>query len=558
MAELEGNRDGDLADAFAESHKDFFYEPSSRLQMLEKLEHLSRFSDFLLLVTGPSGSGKTTLVRRLQAAPSDRTLRLCAVDGRQTPGLNGLLISLSEQLSPELDIQADNQAMLNAIYSFAQVMAVEHIQWVIIIDNADELEKAAIQLLLQMLSEAQGLPIKPHLLMAAGENFQAQLQGYDEYELLDAQVHQLMLEPFTFTEARTYLLQRYSAASSLSEKELQAVYDGAEGYPGGLNQQVEQQLRGGRIKKTAQPTGLTRVHFVSIAAVLLVVLLGSLWQYWPESDEGTTRTQVEIQLPVEAGPVIASTELPPVSPIEAESVQGSVESLSDDAIVTAPQTNLTPGIPPSDAALVKVQPVAPINLPASSEVVVEAEPSAAIAALSSTQPIESPRVQPQVKTQVKPLVQPVVKPEPAPVRPAVAAEPSKPVVAAKAAVVAAPKAAKVVPAPKPSAPVVAASSLTEAEQTLMGWPASGYTLQMLGAGLKSSAEQFIRAQAEPQKFYMFQTRYKNKPWFVVVYGQFKDRNTAHAAAATLPSALAKLKPWARTIQGIQADIATRK
>jgi len=57
---------------------------------------------------------------------------------------------------------------------------------------------------------------------------------------------------------------------------------------------------------------------------------------------------------------------------------------------------------------------------------------------------------------------------------------------------------------------------------------------------------------------MVQTRYKGNPWFVVVYGQFKDRDAAQAASASLPSALAKLKPWARTSQGIQADIEARK
>jgi len=106
--------------------------------------------------------------------------------------------------------------------------------------------------------------------------------------------------------------------------------------------------------------------------------------------------------------------------------------------------------------------------------------------------------------------------------------------------------------------VAGENGLTEAEQSLMRWPSSGYTLQMLGAGMRNSAEQFIHAQAEPQKFYMFQTRYKGNPWFVVVYGQYKDRDAAQAASASLPSALAKLKPWARTIQGIQADITARK
>ena len=560
MADLKGNSVDSLADAFAqaEQRKDFFYEPSSRLQMLEKLEHLSRFSDFLLLVTGPVGSGKTVLIRQLQAAPSDRTLRLCAVDGRQTPSLNGLLIALSKQLSPELDTQADNQAMLNAIYSFAQVMAAEHIQWVIIIDNADELEKAAIKLLLQMLSEAQGLPIKPHLLLAAGENFQAQLQTYDEYELLDAQVHQLRLEPFTFTEARSYLLQRYSAAASLSEKQLQAVYAAAGGYPGGLNRQVEQLLRSGSVQKTTKPATLTRVHFVGIAVVLLAVLLGSLWQYWPESDVGTTRTQVEIQVPIEAEAVIAQAdETSPVTVLETDHLVYN-ESQSTDSI-SVPITDVKPGLQSEvlqqETTLASTLSTA-IEVDDKPEMIVSGDTSKPVVQVQPSVPaaIPQPAIQPVEPSKLEPAkIEPQPEAKPTPVKPVV-----KPVqvVSKPAAVVSKP--VKTASVAKPAATVVASSALTEAEQTLLQWPASGYTLQMLGAGKRSSAEQFIQAQAEPQKFYMFQTRYKNKPWFVVVYGQYKDRNAAHAAATALPSALTKLKPWARTIQGIQADITTRK
>ncbi|MDO6563042.1 AAA family ATPase [Amphritea sp. 1_MG-2023] len=528
MAEVETNSVAALTDAFlqAEQRKGFFFEPSSRLQMLEKLEHLSRFSDFLLLVSGPSGAGKTVLIRQLQAAQSDRTLRICAIDGRQTSSLNGLLVSLSEQLSPELDIQADNQAMLNAIYSFAQVMAAEHIQWVIIIDNADELEKPAIQLLLQMLSEAQGLPLKPHLLMAVGEDFLAQLQAYDEYELLDAQVHQLVLEPFTFTEARSYLLQRYSAATSLNEKQLQAIYTASEGYPGRLNQQTEQLFRSGTVKKTLPSVSLTRTHYAGMAALMLVLLLSSLWLYWPESDVAKTRTQVEIQVPVEAEPVMAGSEswgsddgIQP-QPSYRETLAASSSVAASKAATAQQQDVVTKVTPPSVAsasALMADSSVAKVDAVEPSEPVIK-PPQPAV---------------PAEKTQVTPSAEPIAKVEAA-------------------------KTVKTVASAKPSVAATRAEKLTEAEQMLMSWPATGYTLQMLGAGQRSSAEKFIRAQAEPQKFYMFQTRYKNKPWFVVVYGQYKDRNAAHTAVAVLPSALTKLKPWARTIQGIQADIATRK
>ncbi|MBN0986267.1 SPOR domain-containing protein [Amphritea pacifica] len=543
MADLKGNGVDALADAFAsaEQRKSFFFEPSSRLQLLEKLEHLSRFSDFLLLVTGPEGAGKTTLIRQLQAAENDRTLRLCSLDGSKTPGLNGVLVALSEQLSPELDTQADNQQMLNAIYRFAQVMAVEHIQWVIIIDNADQLENPVVQLLLQMLSEAQGLPVKPHLLMAAGDGFHGRLQGFDEYELLESQVHQLVLEPLTTTEAKSYLLQRYSAAASLTEKQLEAVYDASGGYPGSLNQQAELLFRSGSVKKTTESTGFSRVHLVSVAAILLLVLLGGLWQYWPESDAGTTRTQVQIQVPIESGPVIAANE----SPVAEVKVNQTDNNQS-------PGSDSLPLLAQSDSR----EKMSPVPQTADRDTVETAEtsvPSGEPAAGRVSESVNTGQSVTKTPGSSAPEAKPVDKP--------VVAVADKPVVAPIA-----PAAKKVkVIEPEPvvkKAPVKAAvadnNQLTEAEQTLMGWPASGYTLQMLGAGMRKSAEAFIREQAEPQKFYMFQTRYKGNPWFVVVYGQYKDRDAAHAASASLPSALARLKPWARTIQGIQADLAARK
>ena len=89
---------------------------------------------------------------------------------------------------------------------------------------------------------------------------------------------------------------------------------------------------------------------------------------------------------------------------------------------------------------------------------------------------------------------------------------------------------------------------------MLEWPTDGYTLQVLGAGLKKSADDFIRKQREPQKFYLFRTTYKGNPWYVVVYGQYKSRQSASTASKSLPEDLRKLKPWARSIQGIQSEI----
>lgn len=76
----------------------------------------------------------------------------------------------------------------------------------------------------------------------------------------------------------------------------------------------------------------------------------------------------------------------------------------------------------------------------------------------------------------------------------------------------------------------------------------------MGARAETSVRDFIQAQEQPQRFYYFQTVFKGAPWHVVVYGQYADRAAATNAVASLPESLRKLRPWARSIAGVKADI----
>ena len=512
MAESNVNGNQSIAEAFANAaqRKSFFFEPPSRLQLVDKLEHLNRFSDFLLLVVGPKGAGKTTLLQRLVESESDRTLRACHLDAAVCNDLSTFLKQLSLQLSPQIDVAEDNQQVLNGIYEYVQVMAAEHIQWVIIIDNAEQLDAASLKLLLQMQSDAQGLPLRPHLLLAGTDLLLHKLQQADEYSLLEAQVHQLTLEPFAETEAKDYLLQRYSAAESITDKQFQAVYTASEGYPGGLNAQAEQLFRSGSISKPKTSKGLPKNMLAMVASVLLVILAGALWQFWPDSvDQASDRTQVQLQVPIEQDVVVPAAVDKPVTDI----------ALNQPATFTPGQDNK------------------PVRKPVAEQQGASLKQD--IVEVAKPQPESIPVIEkeePQVKPVTTPVIAQQTKEEPK--APEVSAQPAKPDVR--------------------EPPVVADTKLTKAEQALLSWPETSYTLQVLGAGVRTSAEKFISSQAEPQKFYLFSTIYKSKPWFVVVYGQYKDRTTASSASKNLPPELAKLKPWARSVQGIQADLATRK
>lgn len=93
-----------------------------------------------------------------------------------------------------------------------------------------------------------------------------------------------------------------------------------------------------------------------------------------------------------------------------------------------------------------------------------------------------------------------------------------------------------------------------APQRLLALPPQSYTLQVLGSRSLTKVKDFIGEQHERDKFAYFESRYQEQPWYVVVYGEFRDRPAALAAIESLPDDLRSLEPWARGLSGIQADI----
>jgi septal ring-binding cell division protein DamX len=92
------------------------------------------------------------------------------------------------------------------------------------------------------------------------------------------------------------------------------------------------------------------------------------------------------------------------------------------------------------------------------------------------------------------------------------------------------------------------------QQSLLAQPEDSYTLQLLGSHSESNVKNFIASQPDPAAMRYFASRYQDKPWFVVVYGNFPTQDAARDAIDRLPSGLQELKPWARNLADIQADI----
>ena len=82
----------------------------------------------------------------------------------------------------------------------------------------------------------------------------------------------------------------------------------------------------------------------------------------------------------------------------------------------------------------------------------------------------------------------------------------------------------------------------------------GYALQLAGVRKSAQMHNFINQNGLRTKALYFRTSFKNKPWFVVLYGQYATASQAKAAIATLPPNLQRQKPWVRSFKSIQSAI----
>ena len=81
-----------------------------------------------------------------------------------------------------------------------------------------------------------------------------------------------------------------------------------------------------------------------------------------------------------------------------------------------------------------------------------------------------------------------------------------------------------------------------------------YTLQLLGTHNQDTVQDFIRDQGSLDAFSYFHALHNGRDWYVVVYGEYRNRSEAIAAVESLPQGLRQLNPWARSVRGIQQDI----
>jgi len=648
-----------------------YFEPESRLQLVDKINHLIRFSDFLLLLTGDAGVGKSRLLQQLVPAEADSSVACCRL--QITPGLStdDLLRQLLKQQVSHVQVQGDAQARLSALNDHIAVLRTQGQRLLLLVDDADRLSDDALSLLINLqLSNDNDDGTAPQLLFFGQPTLISKLQTLGWLDTLAGRVHQLQLEPFSDDEMVEYLRICHPEKASLSQKDIAALISASKGFPGRID-------GGGaapvvpQIPEPEQPTPpsegkgrrafpLPPLHMAGIALVLAAVTIGAAWTFAPkdETPDATVDTGSRISVPLNI-----ESDTPPdvsgVSPLQSELdkrlaaqeaklrhkqpggeavVQHDAEepvelkspdesqkrislplnlasspaaspktqnSMGDEAKVEPSVTDTastvtsdlsdgagdSTGSPAETASGIDAnRSVVERELPAGEQSGPEAKAEIATEKQSRTPalpPFVSEKTRPEVvaaqstregKSESKAASvasvaesdsdsqktsQKTAKPETAPV--AVSETTSKTsedaagdkVATAPAAIVVEKKPA-VKPAPAPSAKksivVETSPRIDTDEASLLQSPGSSYALQVLGARAVGSVDRFMRGHEGIDGLRAFATIFKGRPWYVVVYGEYSSRKQATDAVATLPDALRKQRPWARSMKGIHNDI----
>jgi septal ring-binding cell division protein DamX len=96
--------------------------------------------------------------------------------------------------------------------------------------------------------------------------------------------------------------------------------------------------------------------------------------------------------------------------------------------------------------------------------------------------------------------------------------------------------------------------LTPKEQLLAISPYL-YTVRLSETSSAESLLQFLELHSLPQEgIYIYQTIRSNKPWFVVIYGQFDSFQLAKKAGVALASSSSELSTWVEMYETIHQDL----
>lgn len=225
---------------FPPTHEDrFLYLDSDRLQYLKMLQHLTEYSNLLLLIIGERGIGKTSLMQRflLEANPD---WQICQIDANTMMGPDQLLYEITQGFGLAAPPR-DSATLQDTLYQQLVQLQNKNQEPILIIDDAHELPLEAIEALF-LLADVEGRHgILLRILLFCEPLINTMLDRPEIRSLRDRVTHSLEMPHLTEEQTAEYIHHRLTVAGMTTSnpftlKDIHHIYKLSDGIPAKVNE----------------------------------------------------------------------------------------------------------------------------------------------------------------------------------------------------------------------------------------------------------------------------------------------------------------------------------
>lgn len=90
--------------------------------------------------------------------------------------------------------------------------------------------------------------------------------------------------------------------------------------------------------------------------------------------------------------------------------------------------------------------------------------------------------------------------------------------------------------------------------TLTKKPRNHYSIQLMGASNTKAVDQFVAEHGLAGKVWVYQTKFRGSPWYVVLQGDYAGLSQAKSAIRKLSPELLKGQPWPKSFAQVQKEL----
>lgn len=505
---------------------------------MDLLLYLIRNENALLAIIGEKGCGKSSFMMHLTSQIDDAMhMQHIAADSLMTP--DKLLNVICKGFEIDYQPSANKEDNLDNIIAKIQY---KDKTCLLTIDDGHFLPLESLQLLLHLIREQSETQMRLHIILLGDHNLQSKLSNLVKHDLLGNMIHAIELEPLTMDETKQYLRYRVNQASTtknfpFSDTEVERIHFFSKGIPEQINIQAQQSLlnelerRKPMAKKTKWQHYQTQIlgGGLIVAILVIIALLMTPSHTLKINHVATNSAEPTISFDDQQQNVEEpkSSENKDNSPQNLITPTNSVEEKNSAVITTA--TNDSKDFILNIVTQNKNDPVKN----STSDSTDSAQPEV----LDSTPTVSAHQSNDFIIVDKNNSISLKIHDDESGEHVMVPTE--KTVDASK------PNEEQITLLKKPVAPLPIEKPNSHHKSSIA--KSRDYTIQIIGLSDEKTVHEFIRLNHLENQAHYFQTKLGDKPFYLLVYGEYLTEKEALNARKNLPQALQQYHPWVRTL-----------